>query len=365
MADDNLLKLLSGGVKKWNKWKQKHEGFLDLNGADFFGIDYKGNEPLWKGYQTNLKGIDLSKVEMDRAFLESVDLSRANLSGAVLTRVNLRRADLSGTDLSGADLYEADLYQANLQGANLSNTRLTRASLVEANLGGANLENSYIYGTAAWDVKVDKDTNQKNLIITDPSRTWEPEVSVDDLEVAQFIYLLLNRQKIRNVLDTITSKSVLILGRFIPERKIILNAMADSLRENKLIPIIFDFERSTNRDFTETIKILAGLSLFVIVDLTKPKSVPQEITATIPDYQIPFVPILQEGEDPYSMLEDFKKFNWLLQPILKYKNKKVLTQSFKGAIIDRAWKKHLEIKQQKNKKMEAISIEEILKNPEE
>ena len=64
--------------------------------------------------------------------------------------------------------------------------------------------------------------------------------------------------------------------------------MADKLRTCNLLPIIFDFERCTNRDFTETIKILAGLSLFVIVDPTKPKSAPQEVTATVPDYQIPF-----------------------------------------------------------------------------
>ena len=45
---------------------------------------------------------------------------------------------------------------------------------------------------------------------------------MDDLEIAQFIYLLLNNQKIRHVIDTITSKIVLILGRFTPERKAVL-----------------------------------------------------------------------------------------------------------------------------------------------
>jgi len=49
-----------------------------------------------------------------------------------------------------------------------------------------------------------------NLIITDDN---EPTITVDNLEVAQFIYLLLNNQKIRDVIDTITSKVVLILGR--------------------------------------------------------------------------------------------------------------------------------------------------------
>jgi len=54
------------------------------------------------------------------------------------------------------------------------------------------------------------------LIITPPN---EPEITVDNIEVAQFIYLMLYNQKIRDVIDTITSKVVLILGRFTPERK--------------------------------------------------------------------------------------------------------------------------------------------------
>lgn len=111
------------------------------------------------------------------------------------------------------------------------------------------------------------------------------------------------------------------IWRFTPERKTVLDALADELRKHNLLPIIFDFERSTNRDFTETVKILAGLSLFVIGDLTKPKSAPQEVTATVPDYQIPFVPIL-------------------------------------------AWKKHLELQRKKNEELEVISIDQIIEQKE-
>jgi hypothetical protein len=57
------------------------------------------------------------------------------------------------------------------------------------------------------------------LIITKEN---EPEITVDNIEVAQFIYLLMHNQKIRDVIDTITSKVVLILGRFTPKRKQVL-----------------------------------------------------------------------------------------------------------------------------------------------
>jgi hypothetical protein len=101
---------------------------------------------------------------------------------------------------------------------------------------------------------------------------------VDNLEVAQFIYLLLNNEKIRDVINTIGKKGVLILGRFTEERKPVLDAIRDRLRELDFVPMLFDFERPTQRDFTETIKTLAGLSRFIIADITNPRSSPLELT---------------------------------------------------------------------------------------
>ena len=142
----------------------------------------------------------------------------------------------------------------------------------------------------------------------------EPPITVDNIKVAQFIYLILNNEEIRDVINTLTSKSVLILGRFAPpERKAILDALRTKLREYNLLPIVFDFDRPTDKDFTETIKTLASLSYFVIADVTNPKSSPLELQATVPDYQIPFVPIIQEGEQPFAMMVDLqKKYNWVL-----------------------------------------------------
>ncbi|MFN8372994.1 MAG: hypothetical protein U0694_08960 [Anaerolineae bacterium] len=82
------------------------------------------------------------------------------------------------------------------------------------------------FGISAWDVKLDG-AIQSDLVITDVD---EPEIRVDNLEVAQFIYLLLNNQKIRDVIDTITSKAVLILGRFTDERKAVLDYICEELR---------------------------------------------------------------------------------------------------------------------------------------
>lgn len=128
-----------------------------------------------------------------------------------------------------------------------------------------------VYGASVWDKKVDEGTKQQNLVIT---HIDEPVITVDNMKVARFIYLLLNNQEIREVIDTITSKAVLILGRFSKERKPVLDALRDALRSRDFLLIVFDFERPKGRDFAETIMTLAGMSCFVIADITNPKSVP-------------------------------------------------------------------------------------------
>jgi hypothetical protein len=85
-------------------------------------------------------------------------------------------------------------------------------------------------------------------------------ITVDNIIFAQTVYLLLNNEEIRDLIDTITSKAVLILGRFSKERIPILDALRDALRRRGFLPIVFDFERPKGRDFTETIMTLAGMS---------------------------------------------------------------------------------------------------------
>jgi hypothetical protein len=58
------------------------------------------------------------------------------------------------------------------------------------------------------------------------------------------------------------------------------------------------------KDFTETARLLAGLSKFVIADVTNPKSAPLELQATVPEIMVPFRPIIQDGEPPFAMLQD-------------------------------------------------------------
>ena len=100
-----------------------------------------------------------------------------------------------------------------------------------------------MFGVSAWNVRLEGEL-QSNLIITPDD---EFPVEVDNLDVAQFICLLLNNEKVRSVIDTITSKVGLILGRFPPGRKAVLDAIRHELRKCNYSPILFDFEKPPAR----------------------------------------------------------------------------------------------------------------------
>ena len=202
--------------------------------------------------------------------------------------------------------------------------------------------------------------NKKTYSITPEG---DSVITVDNIKIAQFIYLILNNQEIREAINTLTSKSVLILGRFsVPERKAILDQLRDKLRTFDLLPIVFDFEQPTSRDFTETIKTLAGMAYFVIADITNPKSAPLELQGTVPDYQIPFVPIIQTGEKPFSMMVNLQsKYDWVLET-RSYNSGEELIKALKKAIIDPAIEKHQELQLIKAQKQKVLPVSEFLKD---
>ncbi|PZV07648.1 MAG: pentapeptide repeat-containing protein [Leptolyngbya sp.] len=387
---DNLNK----GKQFWNEWRtQCPEVLPNLRGAHLTIMDSHQKYPLERRDftefnlsktdlgRTNLRavdfsGVDLSSTYLDGAILTEADLTGANLQWSNLEEANLKEAKLSQANFYFANLQRADLtktdcrntifYQADLGAADLTRANFSNANLREANLMGTRLvktifENtdlagSSIWGISAWDLNLEG-ANQTDLVITPKDYSI---ITVDNLEVAQFIYLLLNNQKLRDVVDTITSKTVLILGRFTPERKIVLDTLRDALREHNFVPIIFDFERPKDRDFTETIVTLTGMCRFVIADITNPKSSPLELQATVPDYMIPFVPILQKGESPFSMFRDLKaKYDWVLDT-LAYDSVENLIKCLDKAIIFPALQKGEELMKRKANELKIRDIQDYL-----
>jgi Pentapeptide repeats (8 copies) len=284
------------------------------------------------------------------------DLREANLQGAKLWGAFLTSADLQGADLSGADLSLANLLGANLTRANLSGADLSAAHLIDTILDHANLNGCKVFGISAWNVSLEG-TQQHDLIVT---RDSEPTVRVDNLEVAQFIYLMLNNNKVRSILETLTTKSVLILGRFSGPLKDTLDAIRNKLREMNYLPIMFDFERLTGQDYTETIRLLAGMSKFVIADLSGARSIQQELQAIIPDFELPVVPIIRQGEQPWSMFESHQRADHVL-PIVQYRDSDELLANFEKVVVLRAEKKYDAIIVRKAKhQIGMLSVDDVL-----
>ncbi len=313
-----------------------------LAGADLTGALLTDAELLDANLAgATLVGADLTHANLRRAALHVADLSGATLRRARLNESKLYKARLDSADLTDAILIEADLTGASLVGAILERAHLERADLIETDLRGANLTGAFIYGVSAWNLRLDGAT-QVGLVI---SRDDEPTIGVDNLEVAQFLYLLLNNERIRSVIDTITMKVVLILGRFTPERKAVLDAIREALRQRGYLPVLVDFAKPSNRNITETISLLAHLARFVVADVTDARSVPQELERIVPRLtSVPVVPLLEASSSVYGMFQDFLPYPWVLE-LLQYADLQELMSSLDEKVIARAEVKARELQQ--------------------
>jgi uncharacterized protein YjbI with pentapeptide repeats len=327
MANEEHLAILRQGAEAWNAWRRKHLPLfikpylvgadlhtaylpkVDLHWTDLRKINLRGVNLVGANFsQADLSFADLRGADLRAANLDEADLTGATLFRADLIRGTLRRANLSTANLGLADLRKVDLNEADLTEANLQSAVLVGANLVDANLTGCR-----VHGLSAWDLNL-KGAIQKDLIIT---RQGQPEITVDNLEVAQFVYLLLHNEKIRDVIDTIGKKGVLLLGRFTGGRLAVLERLRDELRKRDFLPMVFNFDKPETKDFTETVRLLAGLSSFVIADITNPRSAPLELQATVPECMIPFVTVLEEGQEPFAMFQDLwvKHRDWVFAPV--------------------------------------------------
>ncbi|MBT3188224.1 MAG: pentapeptide repeat-containing protein [Anaerolineae bacterium] len=311
-------------------------------------------------------GASFNKANLNYAVLIKANLKDANFIETTLVNANFHEANLAGAHFRGADLTSANLTEADLQGADFTEAHLYEANLSQASIIKTKLEQAYldrcrVYGCSVWDIRGEP-ASQKDLLISDKN---DGDITTDDVEVAQFIYLMYDNKKIRNIINSVTSKGVLILGRFSPpERKVVLDGLREKLREFNLLPIVFDFDRPVDKDYTETVQTLAGMSLFVIADVTSPKSIPLELEATAKQFKIPFLPILDTSVDEYSfsMLIDLQKnFHWVLKT-LEYKSKERLLENIKVAIIDRAIAKHNELRKEKAMETKTLTIDDLLHN---
>jgi uncharacterized protein YjbI with pentapeptide repeats len=347
MADQETLKILQQGKDSWNNWTKIN--WKELPTVEI--IDYHFPEQYIKRplsfQRADLSGLDLTSFKSFNGYdfhkvnFSYCDLKGVNFSGSRLRRANFSNADLRNTKFDecdcetaifiGAKLSESSFKKSNLQGANLSGTDVFKANfsrakligtnlmwarIIETNFSSAELINCKLYGASIWNVNMYKST-QSNLIVTNTKKNEYPHkstrsdlakrdeysISVDNLEIAQFIYLIISNEKIKTVIETLTSKIVLILGRFTDERYKILESLKKELAKRDFVPVIFDFQKPNNKDYIEPVLLIAGLSRFVIADFTNPKIILEEVPLIKRNTNTIIIPILKKGRrKPVTLL---------------------------------------------------------------
>lgn len=239
-----------------------------------------------------------------------------DFSSAVMAVTKIGSASFNSCDFTKSDLSYCSAEDTDFSDSKFILSKLSNMSLVKANFSNTIIDRARVYGISAWDLDLTS-SDQKNIYILEEGTN----ITVPSIELAQFISLLINNTKIRDFIDTITSKMVLILGRFTPERKIILDELKNELQRRDYLPVIFDFEGPTNRDVGETIISLASLSKFVIADISSPKSIPQELESIVPKFpSLPIQPLIDDNQIEYGMFNRFSRYPWVQEKVSYSRN---------------------------------------------
>jgi hypothetical protein len=295
---DHYYRILEKGVTYWNQWRRRNPHVRPV---------LSGDRDLHARFST-LEGVDFSYTDLCGSNLTGVVWQRASFHQAILANADFTRADLRWSNFCRTDLYETTFHGAHLEGANLQGVQLARTDLTSAHLHGCT-----IYGMSVWDVSL-AGADESDLKIRyrpNPDVAREEDATVHSLDLASFMHLTRDKRNISRVIQATNESWVLLLGRF-TQGKGPLDALEQELRHRQFVPIIFDFPRPEERDLIETLLLLAGLSGFVIVEITDPKSTPLEMLAIASSYAVPIVPIMSaETGEEFGMFSGLRKFPWV------------------------------------------------------
>jgi len=175
--------------------------------------------------------------------------------------------------------------------------------LVGASITGTRLNGCRVYGVAAWNVKGEP-ASSNDLIVTLPD---EPVLLVDKLKLAQFMYLLLENAELRAIIDTLTSKAVLLLGRFTPERKASLDALRFALCATGYSPMLFDCDKPSSKAILRNRATARPNGPICRGRSHRPgQCTPFELglLVSLDLGSTPLIPLIGLGQRPFSMLKD-------------------------------------------------------------
>lgn len=360
MAIEEHFDILKQGKNAWNSWMQSNWRelpkielradkplrnakaiYIPFTRADLSGLDLTEFKSF-KGYNfgkvnfshCNLKGIDFSGSNLRRSNFSNCNMRLAkfdncNLDLAYLVHANLNKSSFKSCSLINSNLSNCELFQANFSNANLSGSSLMWAQLIETVFVNATLSNCRVYGASIWNSNFENAT-QFNILI---NKRNEYDISVDNIEIAQFLYLITSNKKIKDVIETLTSKVVLILGRFTSGRKSVLDKIKNELIRLNYVPVIFDFQKPVNKDFIEPVLLLAHLAKFVLADFSDSNIILEEVPLIAQNTSVVIVPIIEESQIEPTTLRNLRINHISIAKTYRYKNIEQLIETQLKEII--------------------------------
>lgn len=346
MTQDDPAHIILQGAKIWNAWRERHP-YLDLtfNRPNWYDCPGPGGLQLKGKNLVDFSGMNLSGVRIFNAFAEGLHLRDALFDGSHFEEGDFSRADFRGATFRNTKFNKTILTGANFDGATFINCNLNRINLVGASFRVQEITETVVYGLAAWDLETSPEMKQSKLVIektydlySDFMQQGKVPMLVDDIELAQFVYYLSNHKKMRNAINILNDRGVLLLGGFKNGGLERLYAMREWFKHKGYMAMIFDFVRPDSLDLIETVITMAGLSKFIVVDLSGP-SVPAELDAILRAIERP---VLAFGK-PFALL-----------PTLARKTKMLMIEGDDSNLLD-----HLEDKLPEIERLHAVHLMEL------
>ena len=194
-------------LNKGCEQEQRPPKFISINGWQTWR-----SLPIIQGFyancinlnKLNLKGANLSPIQLPWSQLKEVilieaNLENANLQGANLSNSMLSKVQLSGANLQDSDLSNSSLIEAQMKGTKLRNANLLKAHLMEADLTGADLRGANL---------IDANLNGANLTRVIFDRQTQPFEKIKDYLPDQGAYFIDFKEKTKANLETADLRQV-------------------------------------------------------------------------------------------------------------------------------------------------------------
>jgi hypothetical protein len=170
-------------------------------------------------------------------------------------------------------------------------------------------------------------------------------MNVDHLGVAQFLQVLFHTALVPQIIETITSSIVLIVGQFFGDRAGVEDALRGELQRRERLPVTLELDNPAPAEAGTPIATVVRLARYVILDVTqlhpggymrmsyyplldwdrahlwrsyeasKRESYKRwaSIIADVPS--VPVVPLLQQGKKSRKLYDYIKRYPWVLPPV--------------------------------------------------